>query len=368
MSQTAALVERRRRAADRRPTSGRTGSAPAILLRRETHPTTTIPLKISTCTESERRRSSWSRVPRTVARHPPSRHQVQRDPRGTSASWMFAALRLMGKTSSKASRRFAAQVFGSCAARPGSSESADQPDERPAAEPDVEGLAASSPRSRRGAPLPNGWRSNMVAAAARRAASRRTNLRGSVARSDGHEPVRHLVSVVVAAVELFAEDQRYVTSTVRARTEVPDVKLERELMYRLWSAVRQVKIITAANPVVADRSRLDVACAYAEDTAVTIKNARAYGSESPPSLAQKGGVFMLVSRRGLQSERKRMSPRVRRAPDEVLVATSDLVTFELVPARSSNGASRCGGACAESPVVVRQRGRQALGTTSRNRS
>lgn len=143
--------------------------------------------------------------------------------------------------------------------------------------------------------------------------------------------------IVVAAVELLprilVEIFVDVTSTVRARTEVLTVELQLDPTYRWWLPSGNYALITAASAVGCEhRSRLDLACDYAQATSVTIKNGASVRFEITTVPGAEAPSFMLaLTPRADNSEGRKSSFEIRDSADKVLVETSDLVTFASQP-------------------------------------
>jgi hypothetical protein len=143
-----------------------------------------------------------------------------------------------------------------------------------------------------------------------------------------------LISVlVVACVELLPKALSDVTLTVRARTEVLELELQPERTYVWWLPRGTYSLLTAPMaPSCEHRSRFDVTCAYAEATAVTIKNGATVRFELTTLEGESKPSFMLaLTPRAAAADGKASSFEIRSAADEPLAATSDLVTFESQP-------------------------------------
>ena len=143
-----------------------------------------------------------------------------------------------------------------------------------------------------------------------------------------------LISLIfVAGVELLPKRLADVTSTVRARTEVLQVELQPERTYLWWLPRGSYSLLTAANAVGCEhRSRLDVACAYAGPTAVTIKNGATARFEitTVPGAKVPSFTLALTPRAGGERNKNRRS-RSATTPTRCSSTTSDLVTFESQP-------------------------------------
>jgi hypothetical protein len=138
--------------------------------------------------------------------------------------------------------------------------------------------------------------------------------------------------LVVASVELLPKALSDVTLTVRARTEVLELELQPERTYVWWLPRGSYSLLTAPNAASCEqRSRFDVACSYAEATAVTIKNGATVRFELTTLEGAVTPSFMLALTPRAMAEGQASSFEVRNRADELLVATSDLVTFESQP-------------------------------------
>lgn len=147
-----------------------------------------------------------------------------------------------------------------------------------------------------------------------------------------------LSALIVAGVELLPKALSDVTSTVRARTEVLELTLQPGRTYVWWLPRGSYSLLTApAATGCEQRSRFDVLCSYGEPTAVTIKN----GATARLELTTVEGAplpsFMLaLTPRDAEHRPKENASafEIRNGADEVLVATSELVTFESAPVES----------------------------------
>lgn len=139
--------------------------------------------------------------------------------------------------------------------------------------------------------------------------------------------------IIVAGVELLPKSLADVTSTVRARTEVLQVELQPERTYLWWLPRGSYSLLTVADVVGCEhRSQLDVACAYAGPTGVTIKKGATARFEitTVPGSSVPTFTLALTPRAGTEEE-ERSSFEIRNDADKLLVTTSDLVTFESQP-------------------------------------
>ena len=240
-----------------------------------------------------------------------------------------------------------------------------------------EAPAPTSPAAEAPAPPPRGRVGDTVATAVRRVGRW---LYVALNLPKGPWPVPTATSlfvislIVVAAVELlprilvaiFVD----VTSTVRARTEVLTVELQLDPTYRWWLPRGKYALITAASAVGCEhRSRLDLACDYAQATSVTIKNGASVRFEITTVPGAKEPSFMLaLTPRADNPEGRKSSFEIRDSADKVLVETSDLVTFASQPVEQWR-IPLARGARADRRVVVGQRRRRGrLGRRRGNRS
>lgn len=146
-------------------------------------------------------------------------------------------------------------------------------------------------------------------------------------------------ALIVAGVELLPKALSDVTSTVRARTEVLELTLQPGRTYVWWLPRGSYSLLTA--PDAADcehRSRFDIVCPYAEATAVTIKNGATARFELTTAEGAPAPSFMLaLTPRELGKDEpkdKASAFEIRNGGDELLVTTSELVTFESQPVES----------------------------------
>jgi hypothetical protein len=143
--------------------------------------------------------------------------------------------------------------------------------------------------------------------------------------------------LVVAAVELLPKGLSDVTLSVRAQTEVLELELQPERTYVWWLPAGGYSLLTAKGATgCEERSRFDVVCSYAAPTAITIKNGATVRFEL--TTAEGGAMprFMLAltpraADDSQPADDERSEFEVRSGADEVLVTTSELVTFESVP-------------------------------------
>jgi hypothetical protein len=142
--------------------------------------------------------------------------------------------------------------------------------------------------------------------------------------------------LVVGGVELLPKALSDVTLSVRAQTEVLVLELQPERTYVWWLPGGSYSLLTAEGGTGCERrSRFDVACPYPAPTAITIKNGATVRFELTTAAGSDMPRFSLaLTPRAAGSQlpkEQRSSFEVRSAADEVLVATSELVTFESEP-------------------------------------
>jgi hypothetical protein len=128
-----------------------------------------------------------------------------------------------------------------------------------------------------------------------------------------------------------------VTSTVRARTEVLELTLQPGRTYVWWLPRGSYSLLTAPDAAGCEhRGRFDVVCPYAEATAVTIKNGATARFELTTVEGAAAPSFMLelLPRDTAEKTTTASAFEVRNGADELLVATSELVTFESQPVAS----------------------------------
>jgi hypothetical protein len=137
-------------------------------------------------------------------------------------------------------------------------------------------------------------------------------------------------ALIVAGVELLPKGLSDVTSTVRARTEVLELTLQPGRTYVWWLPSGSYSLLTAPDAKGCEsRSRFDIVCPYAEATAVTIKNGATARFELTTAEGAPAPSFMLAL-----TPRDASEFEIRSGADELLVATSELVTFESQPVES----------------------------------
>jgi hypothetical protein len=143
--------------------------------------------------------------------------------------------------------------------------------------------------------------------------------------------------LVVAAVEFLPKGWSDVTLSVRAQTEVLELELQPERTYVWWLPGGSYSLLTAKGATgCEERSRFDVVCSYSAPTAITIKNGATVRFEltTAEGAAMPRFLLALTPRAAADSQSgdaKRSQFEVRSGADEVLVATSELVTFESLP-------------------------------------
>jgi hypothetical protein len=143
--------------------------------------------------------------------------------------------------------------------------------------------------------------------------------------------------LVVGAIELLPKALSDVTLSVRARSEVLEIELDPDRTYVWWLPAGRYSLLTAkAVTGCEQRNRFDVACTYADPTAITIKNGATVRFEVLAAGADGNLRFSaaLTPReppaRGSASE-PASAFTMHDASDELLVETGDLVTFESGP-------------------------------------
>lgn len=149
-----------------------------------------------------------------------------------------------------------------------------------------------------------------------------------------------LSALIVAGVELLPKALSDVTSTLRARTEVLELALQPERTYVWWLPGGSYSLLTAqvANGC-EQRGRFDVVCSHPEATAVTIKHGATARFELTTVEGAPAPSFMLAltprpAEGGKSASRSAPTFEIRNGANELLVATSDLVTFESSPVES----------------------------------
>jgi hypothetical protein len=139
--------------------------------------------------------------------------------------------------------------------------------------------------------------------------------------------------LVVAGVELLPKALSDVTLSVRARTEVLELALQPERTYVWWLPGGSYSLLTAPDAKGCEhRSRFDVVCAYDEPTAVTIKNGATVRFELATLEGAPAPSFLLALTPSDRNEKTGASVfEIRNGADELLVQTSELLTFESQP-------------------------------------
>jgi hypothetical protein len=144
--------------------------------------------------------------------------------------------------------------------------------------------------------------------------------------------------LVVAAVELLPKSLSDVTLSVRAQTEVLVLELQPARTYVWWLPAGSYSLLTAKGATgCEERSRFDIVCPYSAPTAITIKNGATVRFELTTAEGETMPRFMLaltpraVPDGAQGDEPARSQFEVRSAADEMLVETSELVTFESRP-------------------------------------
>jgi hypothetical protein len=140
--------------------------------------------------------------------------------------------------------------------------------------------------------------------------------------------------LVVASVELLPKGWSDVTLSVRAQTEVLMLELQPARTYVWWLPAGSYSLLTADGAKGCEqRSRFDIVCPYAAPTAITIKNGATVRFElaTPEGEVLPRFLVALTPRAVADAqggEHARSSFEVRSGADELLVETSELVTFE----------------------------------------
>jgi hypothetical protein len=133
--------------------------------------------------------------------------------------------------------------------------------------------------------------------------------------------------IVVGFVELLPKGLSDVTLSVRAQTEVLQLELQPARSYVWWLPAGSYSLITAEGTKGCEhRSRFDVVCSYAAATAITIKGGATVRFELTTAQGATTPRFFVALTPRAESQFE-----VRSAEDEVLLATSELVTFESEP-------------------------------------
>jgi hypothetical protein len=142
--------------------------------------------------------------------------------------------------------------------------------------------------------------------------------------------------LVVGAIELLPKAMSDVTLSVRARSEVLEIELDRDRTYVWWLPAGRYSLVAAkAVSGCEQRSRFDVACTYASPTAITIKNGATVRFEVLGSGADGLRFSAALTPRelpvggGATDEASIFT--MHDASDELLVETGDLLTFESGP-------------------------------------
>jgi hypothetical protein len=155
----------------------------------------------------------------------------------------------------------------------------------------------------------------------------------------GHWPIPTVTSLfvlallLVAAVEWLPKSLSDVTLTVRARTEVLELELQPEQTYIWWLPAGSYSLLTAKPETACDhRKQLDIACAYTEPTAITIKHGgtvrfEVTAAESP----EPRFTVALTPRAGGAANAAASTFEIRNASDDAFVETHDLLAFESQP-------------------------------------
>jgi hypothetical protein len=143
--------------------------------------------------------------------------------------------------------------------------------------------------------------------------------------------------LLVGAVELLPKALSDVTLSIRARTEVLELELDPVRSYVWWLPAGTYSLLTAKDGAgCRKRHDFDVACEYAEPTAITIENGATVRFEVIPP-AEKDGpprfTAALTPRAAVagRAPSTASSFELHDAADTLLVATRDLVTFESGP-------------------------------------
>ena len=144
--------------------------------------------------------------------------------------------------------------------------------------------------------------------------------------------------LVVAAVELLPKGWSDVTLSVRAQTEVLLLELQPQRTYVWWLPGGSYSLLRANEAKGCEqRSRFDVVCPYSAPTAVTIKNGATVRFELTTAEGAALPRFLVaLTPRAMDDDAEdekhaRSLFEVRSGADDVLVETSDLLTFESQP-------------------------------------
>ena len=141
-----------------------------------------------------------------------------------------------------------------------------------------------------------------------------------------------IAALIVASVELLPGTFSDLTSTVRARTEVIELRLQPERTYVWWLPAGSYSLLTAPDARGCEqRSRFDVVCSSAVATAVTIKNGATAEFEITTLEGAAAPSFTLSLTPRARENAAATTFEIRTAADEPVVTTSDLVTFESQP-------------------------------------
>ena len=146
--------------------------------------------------------------------------------------------------------------------------------------------------------------------------------------------------LIVAGVELLPKALSDVTSTVRARTEVLELTLHPGRTYVWWLPGGSYSLLTARVAEGCEqRGRFDIVCSHPEATAVTIKHGATARFELTTLEGASAPSFMLAltprdAAGGEPADGNESTFEVGNRADELLVATSELVTFESAPVES----------------------------------
>ncbi|HVY65179.1 MAG TPA: hypothetical protein VHH11_10195 [Gammaproteobacteria bacterium] len=151
----------------------------------------------------------------------------------------------------------------------------------------------------------------------------------------GHWPIPTVTSLLILAVllvvtvELLPKRLSDVTLTVRSRTEVLELELQPERTYVWWLPPGSYSLLTAQTAGACEqRKALDVVCAYAEPTAVTIRHGGTVRFEVLPSDSPQPRFGVALTPRADATAPS--SFEIRRG-DGTPVQTTDLLTFESQP-------------------------------------
>ncbi len=155
----------------------------------------------------------------------------------------------------------------------------------------------------------------------------------------GHWPIPTVTSLfvlailLVVAVEWLPKSLSDVTLTVHSRTEVLELELQPEQTYIWWLPAGSYSLLTTTSETACERRKqLDVACTYAEPTAITIKHGGTVRFEvSAGDSPEPRFTVALTPRASTDAKTERSTFEIHNASDDRLVETHELLTFESQP-------------------------------------